>query len=232
MCVTHSETSTGVHQPDGQEIAAVPFARSPRTRWSCSSIAVTQPGWCAELRLRRAGESTWRWPRTQKCLALPGGFTVYAISERALERSRAAEGKGWLLDFVRATDGLAAGKSVATPSIPHLFALELQLSRIASEGLENRFARHTAMAERTRAWAAGHGLSMFSPDGYHSPTVSTIRTGDIDVAALNKQLAERGLEISNGYGKLKGITMRIGHMGDHTLEGLDELLRTIDECLG
>jgi len=87
------------------------------------------------------------------------------------------------------------------------------------------------MAERTRAWAADRGLAMFSPDGYHSPTVSTIRAGAIDVAALCTALAERGFEISNGYGKLKGETMRIGHMGDHTLADVEELLGTIDECL-
>jgi predicted phosphoserine aminotransferase len=226
VCVTHNETSTGVMNPLAEIAAVIREHDDVFLLVDCVTSLAGAPLDFDELGIDLAFAST------QKCLALPGGFTVYAVSERALERSQQAEAKGWLLDFVRATEGLAEGKSVATPSIPHLYALELQLSRIAAEGLENRFARHTAMAERTRQWAKDRGLSMFSPDGYHSPTVSTIRSGDIDVAALNKALAERGFEISNGYGKLKGITMRIGHMGDHTLEGVEELLGTIDECLG
>jgi len=225
VCVTHNETSTGVMNPLAEIAAVVREHDDVLLLVDCVTSLAGAPLEFDTLGIDLAFAST------QKCLALPGGFTVYAVSERALERSRAAEAKGWLLDFVRATEGLAEGKSIATPSIPHLYALELQLSRIAAEGLDNRYARHTQMAERTRAWAKDRGLSMFSPDGFHSPTVSTIRAGDIDVAALCKALAERGFAISNGYGKLKGETMRIGHMGDHTLAGVEALLGTIDECL-
>ena len=43
-------------------------------------------------------------------------------------------------------------------------------------------------------------------------------------ASAIKGLKERGLEISNGYGDLKGRTFRIGHMGDHTEAELEQLL--------
>ena len=42
------------------------------------------------------------------------------------------------------------------------------------------------------------------------------------VEAMRKQ----GWIIGSGYGKLKSGTIRIGHMGDHTVERLDELLQT------
>ena len=35
---------------------------------------------------------------------------------------------------------------------------------------------------------------------------------------------KNGFVISNGYGKLKGRTFRIGHLGDHSLATLDRLL--------
>jgi aspartate aminotransferase-like enzyme len=41
-------------------------------------------------------------------------------------------------------------------------------------------------------------------------------TPNVDYAALSKFLQARGLAISNGYGALKGKTMRIAHMGDVT----------------
>ena len=53
----------------------------------------------------------------------------------------------------------------------------------------------------------------------------------IDLGALNKALQERGSVLSNGYGKLKGQTFRIAHMGDCTMNDLNELLGWIDEIL-
>jgi aspartate aminotransferase-like enzyme len=37
--------------------------------------------------------------------------------------------------------------------------------------------------------------------------------------------------IGSGYGKLKDSTFRIGHMGDHTVAGLNALLPLIDRAL-
>ena len=37
-------------------------------------------------------------------------------------------------------------------------------------------------------------------------------------------LKEQGWVIGSGYGALKDTTIRIGHMGDHTVEALDRLL--------
>jgi aspartate aminotransferase-like enzyme len=61
--------------------------------------------------------------------------------------------------------------------------------------------------------------------------VSCIRAGGLDVAAFTAGLGRRGFAISNGYGPLKGETFRIGHMGDHTEEGLERLLAAADEVL-
>jgi aspartate aminotransferase-like enzyme len=38
---------------------------------------------------------------------------------------------------------------------------------------------------------------------------------------------KRGFVMSNGYGKLKDQTFRIGHMGDHRMERLEELFDAI-----
>jgi aspartate aminotransferase-like enzyme len=50
-------------------------------------------------------------------------------------------------------------------------------------------------------------------------------------AALVAGLAEEDYSISNGYGDLKGKTFRIGHMGDHTLQELEELLAAADKVI-
>jgi aspartate aminotransferase-like enzyme len=41
-------------------------------------------------------------------------------------------------------------------------------------------------------------------------------------------MREKGWTIGTGYGKLKSETIRIGHMGDHSVARLGELLQTLE----
>ena len=94
-----------------------------------------------------------------------------------------------------------------------------QVARIAREGLEARFARHEAMAERTRAVAGGRVLA---PAGARSPTVTCIQVDDGPAAVA--QLAQAGYTVGYGYAELRPTTFRIGHMGDQSVETLEPLL--------
>jgi aspartate aminotransferase-like enzyme len=114
-----------------------------------------------------------------------------------------------------------------------MYALDYQLDRILAEGLENRFARHLEMAKYVRDWAQKNFALFVEDEKYLSQTLTTIKnTKGIDVSGLNKQLAERGFEISNGYGDLKDVTFRISHMADYTLDEVKELITNINEILG
>ena len=81
--------------------------------------------------------------------------------------------------------------------------------------------------------AAREYFELFADERYLSNTLTNIKnTRDIDVAELNKKLGERGFQISNGYGKLKGKAFRIAHMADCTLDDIKELLENINDILG
>jgi len=53
------------------------------------------------------------------------------------------------------------------------------------------------------------------------------RTGPDIVAAARS----RGFTIAGGYGAFKERSLRIGHMGEHTVDELDALLGALDEIL-
>jgi aspartate aminotransferase-like enzyme len=113
-----------------------------------------------------------------------------------------------------------------------VFALDRQLDRILAEGIENRFARHSAMAKHVHEWADAHDLSMYAPEGFRSQTVTTIKNDrNIDIADLNNFLKTRGMRLANGYGPLKNITFRIAHMGEIQLSDLDELFTAMEDYL-
>ena len=57
------------------------------------------------------------------------------------------------------------------------------------------------------------------------------RGEEISGPTVVKKMRDRGWVIGSGYGKLKETTIRIGHMGDHTPEELEELLGVLEEAL-
>ena len=170
---------------------------------------------------------------TQKALALPPGLAFGAVSDRALERAKQVPNRGYYFDFIELEKFLQKNNTPSTPNISLMFATDKELDFIINkEGLDARFARHQKMAETTRTWVKSCGFEMFSEEGYHSPTVSTVaNTRNIDVKALNKYLKTQGMTLSDGYGKLKDKTFRIAHMGDLMMDDVHDLLNAIQAFL-
>ena len=46
-----------------------------------------------------------------------------------------------------------------------------------------------------------------------------------------KRVADEGFVIGTGYGALKEKTIRIGHMGDHTVDTLEPCLEAVERVL-
>jgi aspartate aminotransferase-like enzyme len=160
-------------------------------------------------------------------------MAVCSFSRKAVERARQVSYRGYYLDLLALYDYIKKKdyQYPSTPSLPHMFALDYQLDRILEEGPENRFSRHQAMALEVRKWARQH-FALFADENYLSNTLTCIKnTRSIDVAALNKELGQRGFQISNGYGEQKDKTFRIAHMADTTLDEIKELLSNIEDIL-
>src|SRR5207247_2095037 len=100
---------------------------------------------------------------TQKAFALPPGLAVFTCSPAALNKAAAAKDRGYYFDFVEFQKNAEQNMTPSTPSIGHIYALASKLDEIFAEELEARYARHVKLAEMTRAWAAGHGFTLF-PD--------------------------------------------------------------------
>lgn len=227
VTIVHNETSTGLENPV-KEIAEAVRAVASETLIlvdAVSSLAgarIEMDAWGLDMVLTSS----------QKCLALPPGLALGAVSDRAMKRAEKIENRGWYFDLVRMEKHRLKDSSPATPAMSLIFALDKQLDRILAEGLENRFARHSAMAKRVQDWAEEHDLSMYAPEGFRSQTVTTLKNDrGWDVSALNKFLLARGMRIANGYGALKNITFRIAHMGEIQMADINELLGAMEDFL-
>ena len=170
---------------------------------------------------------------SQKALALPPGLALGVASERLVARARTLEERGAYFDIIGFLAATTKFQPTNTPAISLLYALDVQLGRIEREGgIEARWHRHDAMRRRVEEWGAERGIKFLPREGRHSWTVSCLRLPEgkhaKDVVATLKQ---RGWTIGAGYGALKDSTIRIGHMGDHPVDALNELLPLIEQAL-
>ena len=230
VTVVHSETSTGA-LTDVRTVARLAHENGA----VCLVDSVTGVGG-AELRFDE-WELDFALTGSQKALAMPPGLAFASATSAFIEQAKAQPGRGLYFDLVEFDAYASKNQTPNTPAIPLFFAAELQLAAIVAETMPVRWARHAAMAAQTYAWvdslAARHGdeLRVLATAGKRSPSVTSIVLPErIKSSAVLKAVKERGFTIGSGYGKNKDTSIRIGHMGDHTLKGLGRCLVACDEA--
>ncbi len=224
VTLVHNETSTGVLNPL-KEIAEVVKSFDDvllvvDTVSSLSAMPINYDELGIDVLL--AG--------VQKAIALPPGLAVFVTSEAALERAALLEDRGYYFDFCEFAKNDAKNNTPSTPAIPHLYALRERVEAMLAEGLENRYQRHQANNAMVHQWGARHGFTLLPPEGYRSLSLSCFVTPEgLDQAGWIKSIiANHGIAINGGYGKIKGKTFRISNMGNETRETMQEMLDALD----
>ena len=231
VTVVHSETSTGALT----DVRTV--NRLARDHGAvCLVDSVTGVGG-AELRFDE-WELDYALTGSQKALALPPGLAFAAASASFIETAKRQPGRGLYFDLVEFDAYAAKNQTPNTPAISLLYAADVQLTAVAAETMPVRWARHAAMAQRTYAWVdalaarRGNKFRILATAGHRSPSVTSIALPQgLSSSPLLEAIADRGFTIGSGYGKNKDTSVRIGHMGDHTLEGLERCLAACDSAL-
>lgn len=238
VTVAHSETSSGA-LTDVVAVGAAARAHGAR----CLVDSVTALG-AAPLDFDASGLD-FVLTGSQKALALPPGLAFAAATEAYMADARRATDRGRYFDVVEFETFAHKRQTPNTPALPLLYALEAQLARTvgvdgrpdaAPEPVAARWARHAAMAAQTHAWAAERaarcGVAVLAPAGERSPTVTALTLPrDVEPARLVAAVRARGYVVGGGYGAGRATTIRIGHMGDHTPEGLAGCLAACDDAL-
>jgi aspartate aminotransferase-like enzyme len=227
VTLVHNETSTGVMNPL-PEICCT-LARYPDvalvldTVSSFSGVKIDMDALGVDVMLTGA----------QKALALPPGFSLFSVSEKAFARAEKIPNRGFYFDFLEFKKQQAEWMTPSTPSIGHMHALESKLDEIFEEGLEARLARHERTNALVHEWVRRTGFDFFAEEGFRSKTLTCVKNNkEINVLELAKKLRERHhLVIDPGYGKIRGKTFRLSNMGDETEETMTHLLSCLDDVL-
>ena len=231
VTVAHSETSTGV-------ITDVRAVAELAHRYGALALVDSVSGvGGAELTVDGWGPD-FVLTGSQKALALPAGLAFAVASAEYLERAKNVRDRGFYFDVLQYDAFAAKNQTPSTPATSLLYALEAQMGDIGREGIERRWERHLSMRDATIDWVSAAAerrnidLGVLAPEGLRSPTVTVVTLPrGITSKEAREAISARGFTVGGGYGKLSESTFRIGHMGDHTLEGLNRCLQVCEQAI-
>jgi alanine-glyoxylate transaminase / serine-glyoxylate transaminase / serine-pyruvate transaminase len=212
VMVVHNETSTGVTSRVNEVRRAIDRAGHPAllmvdTISSLASIDYRHDEWGVDVTV---GGS-------QKGLMLPPGLGFNALSDKALGASRSARMPRSYWDWQEMLKPNSSGFFPYTPATNLLYGLRESLRMLQEEGLPQVFARHSRLAEATRAAVRGWGLELLplDPAEYSNSLTAVVMPAGHDSDRF-RAAALQGWDISlgAGLGKLQGRIFRIGHLGD------------------
>ena len=175
---------------------------------------------------------------SQKGLMTPPGLGFVWPNARAMEAHRTADMRTRYWDWtLRMQEGPQYLRFCGTAPVAHLYGFREALRMIDEEGLEQRWRRHTVLADAVRAavdaWSAPDGLALHVADPQHrGDSVTTIRTGSIDSARLAGICRDQlGVTLGIGLGDLAGRAFRIGHMGHVSASSVLGVLGVVESAL-
>lgn len=231
VTVAHSETSTGV-LTDVRAIAQVAHRHGAMVIVDSVSGAggaeICVDAWGLDFMLTGS----------QKALALPAGLGFAVASAEYVERAKKVRNRGYYFDVVQYETYAEKNQTPMTPATSLLYALEAQMGDIGREGIERRWERHITMRDATIDWVhrvaerRGIELSVVAAEGCRSPTVTVISLPPgLATKEVREAITARGFTVGGGYGQLSETTFRIGHMGDHTLSGVQQCLQACEKAI-
>lgn len=221
VLVTHNETSTGVTN-DLQAITAVAKGEFGKLILvdgisSVCSIPLSTDAWGCDV-VATASQKGWM---------LPPGLAFISFSEEAWKAHAEATMPRFYFDMSAYKRYFEIGQPPYTPAISIMFALDLALHKIASEGMGTVFERHANMAHMTRDGVKKLGLSLFPQDestASNTVTAVTVPEGVDASKLMNILRTEHEVVLSGGQKSLGGKIFRIGHLGYTTAEEIQEVL--------
>ncbi|MBO8232934.1 alanine--glyoxylate aminotransferase family protein [Prochlorococcus marinus XMU1419] len=208
VILTHSETSTGVIN-DLKTISS--YIKEHKKALSIVDC-VTSLGACNvpidewQLDIVASG--------SQKGYMIPPGLSFISMSEKAWAATEESNLPKFYLDLKSYKKSLLSNSNPYTPAVNLFFALDEALKMMRDEGLENIFLRHNRHKLAMSTAMKALNLKLFADENYLSPSITAIKTGEMDAEEFRKLIKSKfDILLAGGQDHLKGKIFRVGHLG-------------------
>jgi len=167
---------------------------------------------------------------SQKALAAPPVISFISLSQMAIDKMNKVNIESFYFDLKEYLSWYYEKRETpSTPAIPLFYALNEALDKILNEGVENRVLRHIRASNAFYNSIEICGLELFANKDYRSNTVISIklphalRATDI----VNEVYMRYNILIAPGMGKMRDYLLRIGCMGEISLQMIIKTITAI-----
>ncbi|RLD11245.1 MAG: aminotransferase [Chlamydiae bacterium] len=166
---------------------------------------------------------------SQKAFMIPPGLGFMSVSEKAWKLADESKLPKFYFDAKKARKSIAENNTPYTPAHTLLEALNVSLSMIVEEGIDNVIARHTRLANAVREGVKALGLKLYSKSPANALTA--IEFDSIDAEELRKYLKAEGIFVAGGQNDAKGKIIRVAMMGYATESDVMNALSVLERSL-
>lgn len=151
---------------------------------------------------------------SQKGLMLPAGLSFVSISEKAWKSNATSKIPRFYFNFKKERDNLVKNQTNFSSPVSMIIGLNEAIKMLQSEGLENVFNRHSALAHATREAVKALGLKLYSKESPSNSVTAIEMPEGIDGQTIYKTLREKyGVTGAGGQDRAKGKIYRLAHLG-------------------
>jgi aspartate aminotransferase-like enzyme len=152
---------------------------------------------------------------SQKGLMLPPGLAALTVSKKAWKAYERSTLPKFYFDWGKYRKSIEKDTTPFTPAVSLIIGLNEALKLMLEEGVEELIARHSRLAEATRAGATALGLELFAPPEGRGSAVTPVWVPEgVDGKAIVKIMKDKyGVTIAGGQEQYAGRIFRIGHLG-------------------
>lgn len=203
VAITHNETSNGTRLPDGaiEKIGKL---------YPDALLALDVTSSLGGVTLPYAHADIW-FGSVQKCLGLPAGLAVMALSSRAVKRVQE-------IGFKTKYNNLAAicqqATQYQTTHTPNVLGMYLLSRLVQSLPVIAEIERTTlARAERYYRFLESHGpyTALVMNEQYRSHTIVAVQCPEAKVDSIKESARAVGMVLGSGYGAWKQNSFRIAN---------------------
>ena len=164
---------------------------------------------------------------SQKSFGLPAGMSFISLSEKAWYFNKESKMPVFYLDLKKELTAQAKGQTAFSSNVAFVRALAKALTPIEQQGLQFFIQRSQRLSQITLEFCNKINLQIYAEKP--SPSVTSIALpSHIDGAKLKKQIeTQYNVVVGGGQGKLQGKIIRIGHLGNISIEDLKQGLTAL-----
>lgn len=233
VTITHADTSTGVA---ADLEAIVPIVKK-------HGALVILDGVCATAAMEEDMSKEYGNPGytidvvltgSQKAIGVPPGLAIVAFNKTALAaREQMDRVPAYYCDIKNWIPIMHdPSKYFATPPVNLIYGYDEGMRLVLGEGLEKRYARHSAFGRGVRAALREYGMKPLAEEEVAASTLSCLLYPEgVNDAEFRSALAKKGVIVAGALAHLAGKAFRIGHMGNTTEEMLIAAIEKIGETL-